>query len=349
MARIDPDNSAFDRFKAAIKQKNPAGFYIFTGEEAYLRAHWLDRLHKLAVDEALEAFNYHRLNAETFSAKALHESLEAMPMMAERSMVQVDDVDLFRLDEDERTLVAETLSDLPDYCTLVLVYETVDYQPDKRMKKLADALSRAELVEFKKPSERELATWIARHFKSHGKLISYPNCQHLIEYTGGDMTLLASEIEKVAAFSAQEEITREDIDAVVEPVLEAAVFDLSDAIAAGRYDRAMEKLETLLQLQQEPIPILGAIGSQMRRILSAKTLVRAGKGVKELMSLCGIASYPAQKTVEFARRLPQSFCEKAVLLCLETDEKLKSSYDEPERLLELLVLELAQEARRAAS
>ena len=52
-------------------------------------------------------------------------------------------------------------------------------------------------------------------------------------------------------------------------------------------------------------------------------------------------------TMDFARQLSQSFIDRAVLLCLETDEKLKTSYDEPERLLELLVLELAQEARNA--
>ena len=243
--------------------------------------------------------------------------------------------------------MAAVFSDLPDYCTVVLVYETVEFKPDRRMKKLAAALDRAELVEFKTPTERELAGWIARHFKSHGKSISYPNCQLLIRMTGGDMTTLASEIEKVAAFAGGDEITKAEIEAVVEPVLEAAVFDLSDAIAAGRYDLALQQLETLLHLQQEPIPLLGAISSQMRRILTAKTLLRAGQGVKDLMTLCGIPSYPAQKTMDFARRLSQPFIDRAVLLCLETDEKLKTSYDEPERLLELLVLELAQEARNA--
>lgn len=348
MARTDADNTGFDRFKAAMKLKQPAGFYVFTGEEAYLRAHWLDRLHKLLVDDSLEAFNYHRFSQEDFSAQALHESVEAMPMMAEHSLVQVDDVDLFKLNENERSMVAEVLSDLPDYCTLVLVYETVDYKPDKRMKKLAEALSKAELVSFNKPSERELSVWITRHFKSHEKLISPANCQYLIRLTGGDMTRLASEIEKVASYSEASEIGREDIDAVVEPVLEAAAFDLTDAIAAGRYSQALEKLETRLQMQEAPEMIFGAVASQMRRILTAKTLLRAGLGVKDMMSVCGLSEYPARKTMEFARRLSASFCDRAVLLCSDTAEQMKNSYDEPERLLELLVLSLAEEARNAA-
>ena len=280
MGRPYEEETAFDRFKAAMKQKSPAGFYVFFGEEAYLRAHWLDRLHKLLVDSSLEAFNYHRLTQENFSAQALHDCVEALPMMAERTLVQVDDVDLFKLNDGEREQVAQTLSDLPEHCTLVLVYETVEFKPDKRMRKLAESLAKAETVEFKRPTERELVTWITRHFKSHDKAISYADCQYLIQLTGGDMTRLVSEIEKVASYSEAPEISRADIDAVVEPVLEAVAFELSDAIAGGRYEQALLKLETLLQMQQEPVMILGAIGGQMRRISAAKTILRAGKGVR---------------------------------------------------------------------
>ena len=47
---------------------------------------------------------------------------------------------------------------------------------------------------------------------------------------------------------------------------------------------------------------------------------------------------------DFARRVPQRFFDAALRLCAETDYQMKTSYDEPEALLELLVLRLAQEA-----
>jgi DNA polymerase III delta subunit len=46
-----------------------------------------------------------------------------------------------------------------------------------------------------------------------------------------------------------------------------------------------------------------------------------------------------------ARRFSQSFCEKAVLLCLDADRKLKSAREDEGLLLEFLILQLAQEAR----
>ena len=47
-----------------------------------------------------------------------------------------------------------------------------------------------------------------------------------------------------------------------------------------------------------------------------------------------------------ARRFSPDFCRKAAELVLETDYKMKTSFDDQDRLLELLILQLAQEARR---
>ena len=161
------------------------------------------------------------------------------------------------------------------------------------------------------------------------------------------MTALRSEIEKVAAYAPAGEITKAEIDAVVEPVLEAYVFDMTDAIAAGRYDTALATLQTLFQLQQEPIVLLAAIGMQLRRIYCAQLLQAAGKGAESLMHLCGMGSYPAKKTMGYARRLSEGFSKAALQACALTDYRLKTSYDTPQRLLELLLLQLAQEAKHA--
>ena len=51
--------------------------------------------------------------------------------------------------------------------------------------------------------------------------------------------------------------------------------------------------------------------------------------------------------MEAARRCTPQFCRMAAQLVLETDYQIKTSFDEPERLLELLILRLAQEAKNA--
>ena len=267
-------------------------------------------------------------------------------MMAEHTLVHVDEIDLFKLPEGERNKVCEILSDIPDYCTVVFTYQTVAWKPDKRLKKLWQAIdTNGTIVEFSKQGQRELTAWIGRHFLSQGKRISNDLCAYLIDITGGTMTALAGEISKICAYSGADEIVKTDIDAVVEPVLDAVVFQMTDLLGEGKYGAALAKLQTLLKMQQEPLAILGAVGGHFRRVSTARTLLDHGRNSSDLMKLCGIPDYPARKTMEAARRFGPGFCRKAAELVLETDYKIKTSFDDPQRLLEMLILELAQEGR----
>ena len=348
MAKQTKDIDALQQLKRSIREKSPENLYIFHGDEVFLMHHYLNELRKILLDELTESFNYHRLNNENFDLSVLAAAVENLPMMSEHTLVQVDDIDLFKLSEDQRGKLTEILLDIPEYCTLVFTYETTPWKPDKRLKKLWEAISgKGSVVEFAKQDPRELVPWITRHFAAKGKQISRDLCVYLIDITGGTMTALSGEILKISAYSDADHIVRADIDAVTEPVLDAVVFQMTDLLGQGQYAPALSKLQQLLKMQQEPLAILGAVGLHFRRISTARVLLDNGKTAQDLSKLTGLSSYPAQKTMDVARRFKQSFCAKATDLILETDRKIKTSYDDPERLLELLILQLAQEARCA--
>ena len=202
------------------------------------------------------------------------------------------------------------------------------------------------IVEFEKQNQRELISWVSRHFLARGKRISNDLCAYLIDITDGTMTSLSGEIQKICAYSGTDEIKKSDIDAVTEPVLDAVVFQMTDLLSDGNYGQALVKLQQLLKMQQEPIQILGAVGGHFRRISTARTLLDNGRTATELAKLYGIQDYPARKSMEAARKFRPEFCKRASELVLETDYRMKTSFDEQERLLEMLLLQLAQEARR---
>lgn len=54
------------------------------------------------VPAGFEEFNYHRLAGKGLTMQEVVEAAEAMPMMAERTLVTVEDMDLFKLDEAQR-------------------------------------------------------------------------------------------------------------------------------------------------------------------------------------------------------------------------------------------------------
>ena len=346
MAKKQPAGNSLQLLKAAIKNKDLGRLYVFYGEETFLLHHYLEQMKKLLLDPLTESFNYHRLNSETFDLRSFADAVENLPMMADATFVQVDDVDPFKMNEGDRTKMVEILSDIPDYCTVVFTFVTIPWKPDKRLKKLWEAVEgNGEITEFAKQDQKDLIAWVTRHFAAHGKQIASDLCAYLIDITGGTMTALSGEIDKICAFSGADHIKKTDIDAVTEPVLDAVVFQMTELLSSGRYDQALLKLQTLLKMQEEPIKILGAVGGHFRRISTARTLLDNGRNASDLQKLCApMPDFAARKTMEAARRFTPGFCAKSAELILETDYKMKTSFDDNERLLELLILQLAQEA-----
>ena len=346
MAKEKNVNEGFNMLKVAIKNKQPDRLYFFFGEEDFLKNYYFERLKKILLDDLTESFNFHKLTNENFDIHTFADAVENLPMMAEHTLVLVEDIDIFKLPEDERTKMSDILSDIPDYCTVVFYYLTVEWKADKRYKKLFDVVEQTGIaVDFAKQDQRDLISWITRHFAASGKTISQDLCIYLIDITGGTMTALAGEISKICAFSGADKINRSDIDAVTEPVLDAVAFQMTDCFGQKNYAGALDKLHQLLKMQEAPLSILGAIGSHFRRLGVARTLVDNGRNYSDYMRLYGGGEYYAKKMITACRHFSAPFYAKANEMIMETDRKMKTSFDEPERLLELLLLQLTQEAR----
>ena len=284
--------------KQDIKGRQPRRLYFFHGEESFLLHHYFAQLKKLLVDELTEAFNFHRMNTETFSVRDFADCVENLPMMAESTFVWVDEVDPYKQNEADREKLSEIFADIPEYCTVVFTFNTTPWKPDARLKKLHQAIADNGLVvEFAKQEQRDLIPWIGRHFAANGKRISTQLCAYLIEITGGTMTALAGEISKISAYSGADEIRKSDIDAVTEPVLDAVVFRMTEMLTSGEHGAALVQLQTLLKMQQEPVMILGAIGAHFRKLSAARILLNSGKGPQDLMRLYRMNEYPARKTM----------------------------------------------------
>lgn len=346
MAQNKETDTGLQQLKAALRVKTPDRLYIFHGEEVFLLNHYIGQLKKILIDDLTESFNYHFLTGETFTVQSFVDAVENLPMMSETTMVMVDDVDIFKLPEADRNKIAETLMDIPQWCTVVFAYETVSWKPDKRMKTIWDVISsKAQIVEFPKQEMKDLIAWVTRHFAAREKRITNDLCAYLIDITGGTMTALEGEIGKICAYSGADMIVKSDIDAVTEPVMDAVVYQMTDLLGKQDFAAALQKLHQLLKMQNDPIAILGAVGGHFRRLSAARVLSDNGKNSSDLAKLCGITEYPARKAMEAARKFKPEFYKKASELILETDYRMKTSFDDTERLLELLVLQLAQEAR----
>ena len=319
-------NEAYQKFKADLSAGAVGCAYIFYGEESYLREYYLEELRKKLVPVGFEEFNYHRLEGKDLTVQTLTEMAEAMPMLSERTLIVVTDFDIFKLGEEQREKLIGLLEDIPPYCCLVFVYDTVAYKPNKTMKKLCKAIGdHVQAVEFRAQDSSDLVAWIARRFRALDKEIDRQTAEYLIFTCGGLMTGLVPEISKIAAYAKGKAITQKDIDAVADPVLSAEVFKLSDAVLQGNYDLAASILGDLLKMQTEPIMILAALGSQLRRIYTARIAIDSGKDKYWLMELWEMKSdYPAKLLLSAAKRTTVDWCADAVKMCQVLDRRMKS-------------------------
>ena len=336
-----PDTSGFEKLKKDLSAGKPGQLYIFHGEETYLRDHYLGRLREAILTGGLGEFNRHNIGAKEMSPHALEEAVDCLPMMAERTLVEVADFDLFKAGEKEEYI--RILSNLPDYCCLIFVYDVLEYKPDARTKLAQAVKAHGTAVNFPRQGQRELTDWVRRHFKALGKDIDPRLCWELIELCGDLMHNLQQEISKIAAYAKEDHITRADIEAVAAPQLSAVVFRIADAIGEKNFDRAAATLGELYQMQKTPYEILSALGKQMRQLYSARLALAGGKGSGYVAQLWGMR-YPADRLMSSARRFSLPWCRRAVVRCAQTDLAMKSTGQDAKELLTTLLLELANTA-----
>ena len=336
-------NEAFQKLKNDLAAGTAGNAYIFYGEETYLREYYLKELRKKLVPAGFEEFNYHTLEGKDLTVQTLAETAEAMPMMAERTLIVVSDFDLFKLNEEQREKLIAFLEDVPPYCCVVFLYDTVEYKPNRTMKKLYKAVTdHVEAVEFRPADNSDLVVWIARRFKALGKQIDRQTAEYLIFLCGGLMTGLSQEIAKIGAYAKGEVITQRDIDAVADPVLSAEIFKMTDAVSQSDYNKAAAILGDLLKMQEEPIVILAALGSQLRRLYTARMAIDSGKDKYWLMELWEMRSdYPAKLLLQSAKRVSAQWCGDAVKMCQVADLRMKSQRGvDPAEELKLLLARL---------
>lgn len=329
------------QLKKDLETDKIGNFYLFFGEEDYLRDSYLSMLQKKLLPQGSEAFNLHTFQGKELDFWTLSDTVNAFPMMAERTLILVYDYDLYK-NESRRDQLMELFSDLPEYICLIFIYDLTEYKSGGNTKLGRLVKSKATLVEFKAQTQSDLNAWIRRRFKSFHKDIDNPTAEYLTFLCGGLMTGLAGEIEKIGSYASGDHITRQDIDAVVDPVLDARVFQMTDAISSRNFQRAAGILSDLYRMNTEPIIILSVLGRHIRQLWSARLVLERRMGQSDLASIWEMkSSWQARKLIDAARRFELSWCRWAVARCAEVDEAMKSSGLDSKALLTDLLLEMA--------
>ncbi|MBQ7737185.1 MAG: DNA polymerase III subunit delta [Oscillospiraceae bacterium] len=282
-----------------LKQDGLEKLYMLWGPEDYLIRDFAERLRTLCLPEGADEFNAKRLDGPVPDPRDLEEAVNAMPFFGDRTFVEVRDADVNRWKDE---LFSAVLKDIPDWCTVVITLPA-GASPDGRLGLVKQIKKDGKAVEFTSQADRLLYPWIRKRFASHGKTIQNDAIDRLTFISGELMNQLIPEIDKICTYTRAEQIGVEDVEKLANHIPEAKVFDMTDAIADGKYDKAMYHLYDLLAGDSEPVEIMGSIGWQMRQLYAARLVIDSGNGAAYLKELLGISnSYRLNKLMDTARK-----------------------------------------------
>ena len=170
----------------------------------------------------------------------------------------------------------------------------------------------------------------------------------LLERSGQDQFLLGNEVDKLAALSGYTTITREMVAQAGTRSLDADVFDMVNLIQAGRPGPALKKLNELLQLQNDPIAITGALAGSYMDMYRTRCGMARQKAYPTVFKDFGYKGkdWRLRRASESAGRYRLSQLASCLELIQDLDEKLKSSPVDEVVLIQTAVCRLAEMRER---
>lgn len=341
MAKKEEKKLDYRELQRDLEREGLQRLYLLWGEEEHLKNRFRDELLALALPEGSDDFNYKRISESTeLDVNMLAGSVDAMPFMAEHTVVEVQDVDLNNVREENVAPFLAILEDIPEYCTVIFI-QNASFIPDGRLKSIKTIKKIGKEIEFTASREDALYEWISQRFAQHGKTISLESIRHFIFTSGNLMNRLDPEIEKIAAYAKEQAVTIQDIDAVATRILEANVFLITDSISRKDPERAVLILADLLEdRSNDPIALLALVGNQMRKLYAARLAIEKGLGTSYVEEVCNLSSYPAGKTLTQAKGFRLRDLQNALDLCCLADYEMKSSSIDNKEILKELIMRI---------
>ena len=333
-----------------------APVYYLHGPEEILKDEAVRAILDRALDPGFRDFNLDQRTAAQLDPDDLFALCTTLPMMADRRVVVLRDIEATKRKPKLRAALLRYLGRPAPETVLVLVQGAGEESEDKEIARQSAAVALEPL-----PADR-VRKWLQRRATALGLSLEEDAAGHLLAAVGGELAPLAAELEKLAALPPGEPLTAARVGELVGVRHGETVFDWRDAVLDDRTGPAVSLLGPLLD---QP----GASGVKLVTLLGT-TLVGVGvarshydRGVRgralddavfeaiRRSRVYGLLSWGEEKTrwVRWAGRWPADRLRQALQATLDADRSLKGTTISDERgILATLLLRLGTVKKEAA-
>lgn len=299
-------------FKARLKSDKRGGFYIFGGEEDYLKTFWRGELLKATrQDDAFDMFNYVLVDGDEFSVAALEELVATPPMMADYKVIEWRHANLDKLPKDtlERLCtLAEEREEHPECAVIITALEGGFETTEKRPSKLHTTLEKSgfSVLVFDRSTDVQLLSWLKKHFDTEGIATDPETLSAMLFRVGHSMAQLNEEVTKLSAYAKANGMTRvgiREVEQVCSATVECEAFALSNAIIEKNTEKAFLALSDMKQQRIEPYIVLAQLSRTYSELLSISLLIDEGRDADAIASLMKFHPYRLSLYMRAAKKL----------------------------------------------
>ena len=347
-----------DKLRRSLIAGLPAPAYYVHGGEGILKDEAVALILDRALDAATREFNLDLCSAQQLDPAGLAAACATMPMMAERRVVVVRDIEVWhRKSKAKLPAVAYLERPMPD--TVLVMVQGNDDDPD------ADLSSRCTSIQCTAPTGDQLDAWLDERLALHAVAIVPQAREHLIRATGGDLGLLSAEVQKLSGLDMPGPIDAETVGALVGVRFGETADDWRDAVLRDDVSRALTLVPKLLEMTGvSGVSLVSLLGTSLLAVRWARDLARSNKELRSDALAARVKSdllFKIRPRVgsydPFARlvgdvvgRWPPARLETAIAAALHADIALKSNTisDQGGIVTDLVLTIAASRTRKAA-
>ena len=302
--------------------------YLLYGEENYLKKQYKDRFTKAMLPDG-DTMNYAYYEGKGVDVREVIDLAETLPFFAERRLLVFENTGFFKSAGAD---LADYIKDMPDTTFFIFIENEVD----KRSKMFKAVKAKGHIAELPFQDESTLKKWILGMVRKENKQISESTVTYLLNKVGTDMGNIQKELEKLFCYTLDKDsILPEDVDAVCVTQISNHIFDMVNAVADKRQERALELYYELVALKEPPMRILYLMTRQYRILHQVKDLLKKGYGRKEIASKAGLHPFAAGKYMDQAKHFRSSELRAIMEDSADIEERVKTG-----RLTDVLAVEL---------
>ena len=317
-----------------IREHSFERMYLLYGPENFLK-----RSYKNQLTEAItggDRMNFHSFEGKGISLEEVRSLGETMPFFAERRLILLEETGLFKSSAEDW---AAWLPQVPETTTLVFV----EAEADKRSKMYKAVLANGHCEACERQNPEQLNNWVVRYLARAGRRISRNALERLMSCAGEDMENIHSEMEKLISYAGEEmDITEEMVAQICTRQVSGQVFQMVEAVAAGKEQRALELYYDLLSVREPSMRILFLVARQLNQLMQVKLLTGQGMRQKELAEKMKLRPFIAGKLMEQARRFSEKQLTEYVELCVSSEEAVKTGKMTDQLAVELVILTISR-------